>query len=756
MALLYRFTNTDQSVDVQYLFDAYDGHKRLVITEARGVSEQEIMLGFLFETGIQYWHDDFTTFAEQKHYNLDIYDNGEYKGRAVEGGFILSISLDDILGGTTSPEPGQHIIVPNTEQEITSIPNSGYRHNKFTVDGQDDTNNPITVLMDAAKSVVAFFTKTWNLTISQTGNGTVVPAVGVHVYDDEEEVTITATETDNDYYFNRFIETGQPDVTTNPYTITINENRSIQAEFLQLTQIFNVFSNIPQSIGGKWYFKNTEEVLNKYNQYVTCFGNSITNGNYPIYLRNYLGTKLNLPYRYTLYQNGVNGRTGAQMVLDYPIQVAPTYNSSGDNLLILMEIINDMSTYTYTEAYQHLIDITNLAHADGFKVLILTATPTVTAIPNYIQNANALILSNTVSDYVFDLSTIPETLDPNNLTYYSDGVHWTNTLSTIIANAIGAYIDSINYPNHVQVKKSHVATFNDTKLNVGRFHADYPSFEIILKIPNYVTSSGYIYSKRLSAGSDVEIQMSYGSSGVLNCFITTATGTLITATLSNKIISDKWTRIKFDTVGNNLHLSVFNVEQQQDYYEHIVPFTGVVKNVAADNVIGLRDYDNTAPMVNVQVAYFNINNGEFECFLNHKNGLNAYDKNGLITGTFSRTTTQLWNNTAEFVEPYFATKGTTIYTANSNPSDTSLWLFISGNETSQSISNYTKLGYFATNSGALKGLLNEYTVPTNTDIQAAGLAAGDHNFAYFDGLIQTNYLRITKTSNNISSILIKN
>ena len=80
MSLLYRYTNTDQSVDVQYLFDAYDGHKRLVITEVRGISQEEIRLGFLFEVGIQYWHDDFTKFAEDNQYNLDVYDSGVFKG----------------------------------------------------------------------------------------------------------------------------------------------------------------------------------------------------------------------------------------------------------------------------------------------------------------------------------------------------------------------------------------------------------------------------------------------------------------------------------------------------------------------------------------------------------------------------------------------------------------------------------------------------------------------------------------------------
>lgn len=634
---------------------------------------------------------------------------------------------------------------------VTATPASGSVFSKFTRNTVDSFVNPIVLTFNEAIDLVATFVlSAVNLIVTKTGNGTITPSEGIYPTEPGTDVEFTAVESDSNFYFKHWGIDGDL-VTTNPYTLEVLTETSVNAVFEAWINIMNVFSTAPQSIGGKWYFRNLQETLNKYNQYIVCFGNSLTAQNYPNYLRNYLVTKLNLPYRYTLYQEGLAGRTGAQMLIDFNTDVLPLINVGGDNLVIINEVVNDMAnSYTYTEAAQHLIDIAQLCTDNGAKSMILTATPTTTAIPNYIQNANALILANTVSDYVFDLSTIPETLDPSNLTYYVDGVHWTNTLALIIANAIGVYIDSVNYPKHVQVKASQVATFNDTKLNVGRFHADYPSFEIICKIPNYTTTAGYIYSKRLSAGADVEIQMSYGSSGVINCYITTATGTLITATLNNKIISDKWTRIKFDTVGNNLHLSVFNIEQQQDYYEHIVPFTGVVKNVAADNVLGIRDYDNTTPMVNIQVAYVNINNGAFECFFNHKNGLNCYDKLGTLTGLFSRTTTQLWSNTTEFVEPYFATKGTTIYTANSNPTDIALWKFISGSETSQIIAYYTKLGYFAAGLGVLKGLLNTYTIPTDAEIPA-----GDYTFAELDALTQTDELRIIKTANNISNLLVR-
>jgi len=99
------------------------------------------------------------------------------------------------------------------------------------------------------------------------------------------------------------------------------------------------------------------------------------------------------------------------------------------------------------------------------------------------------------------------------------------------------------------------------------------------------------------------------------------------------------------------------------------------------------------------------------------------------------------------------TLGATIYTADSAPTDTSLWIYVCGDNT-LTITGYTKLAYFS-NSGILKGLPNLYTIPTNTDIQAAGLTTGDQNFAYFDGLVASVYLLITKATNYIIRIIAR-
>ena len=76
----------------------------------------------------------------------------------------------------------------------------------------------------------------WILTITKTGNGTVDPDVGSHKYAKDSNVTVTATETDADYYFEKFVE-DSVDKTTNPLTVTMLANKLINCIFKEKIQI---------------------------------------------------------------------------------------------------------------------------------------------------------------------------------------------------------------------------------------------------------------------------------------------------------------------------------------------------------------------------------------------------------------------------------------------------------------------------------------------------------------------------------------
>jgi len=56
--------------------------------------------------------------------------------------------------------------------------------------------------------------------------------------------------------------------------------------------------------------------------------------------------------------------------------------------------------------------------------------------------------------------------------------------------------------------------------------------------------------------------------------------------------------------------------------------------------------------------------------------------------------------------------------------------------------------------GVIKGLSSEYVIPTDAEINAV-ITAGQKTYAELDALVQTDELRITKTSNNISRLIVR-
>jgi len=148
--------------------------------------------------------------------------------------FTLTIPESD--NGTTNPGPGDHVYDVGTSLVITAAPIENFEFVKFTEDGVDKFTNPLTVVMNAAKVVTAYFQailQNFTVTVSKVGNGTVSPDVGDHVYVENSEVTLTATETDPDYYFEKWV-IDAVDETSNPYDLLVDEAKNVEARFLLL------------------------------------------------------------------------------------------------------------------------------------------------------------------------------------------------------------------------------------------------------------------------------------------------------------------------------------------------------------------------------------------------------------------------------------------------------------------------------------------------------------------------------------------
>lgn len=131
-------------------------------------------------------------------------------------------------GGTTYPPPGTYINDSGVEVEITAEPESGYRFGEWTGDATG-TENPLTVIMDSDKSVMASFIRQFSLTILAGEGGTTDPEPGTYVEDSGTEVSINALP-ESGYQFSEW--SGVIESTSNPITITMNLNTSVTANFV--------------------------------------------------------------------------------------------------------------------------------------------------------------------------------------------------------------------------------------------------------------------------------------------------------------------------------------------------------------------------------------------------------------------------------------------------------------------------------------------------------------------------------------------
>ena len=100
--------------------------------------------------------------------------------------------------GTVVPAVGNHAYEEGTSVNIEAIPDEGWEFIRWEVDGIEYSTLPETTLtMDQSKTVKAFFEEipleVYTLTMLEPeGNGTVVPAVGNHAYEEGTSVNIEA------------------------------------------------------------------------------------------------------------------------------------------------------------------------------------------------------------------------------------------------------------------------------------------------------------------------------------------------------------------------------------------------------------------------------------------------------------------------------------------------------------------------------------------------------------------------------------
>jgi hypothetical protein len=139
--------------------------------------------------------------------------------------YTLSTSGIPAGGGDINPSSGTYD--SGVEVTIRAIPASGYRFDHWA--GNTSGTSPIVQLvMDGDKDIIAYFTRTYTLSVSCTppGSGTVNTSGGI--YDEGKQVTLTATPSKN-YKFDGW--SGDASSSSSNLTITMTSNKAIVASF---------------------------------------------------------------------------------------------------------------------------------------------------------------------------------------------------------------------------------------------------------------------------------------------------------------------------------------------------------------------------------------------------------------------------------------------------------------------------------------------------------------------------------------------
>ncbi len=128
----------------------------------------------------------------------------------------------------------------DTVVTLTAVPDSGWQFDGWS-GAVSGTTNPTTVTMDADKTVTATFSEIpvleYTLTTSTVGNGSISLNPTGGTYLEGTVVTLTAT-ADSGWQFDNW--SGALSGSTNPTTITMDGNKSVTANFSEVTVTYTV------------------------------------------------------------------------------------------------------------------------------------------------------------------------------------------------------------------------------------------------------------------------------------------------------------------------------------------------------------------------------------------------------------------------------------------------------------------------------------------------------------------------------------
>jgi|GEM_PF-1492370 len=147
----------------------------------------------------------------------------------------LTITING--SGTTNPPAGSYTYIKGETATITATPASGWNFVNWTGSVNSANSATTSVTMDASKTVTANFSQipTVTLTMAVSGEGTVSPVVGNHVYTKGQVVDITATPASG-WNFTSW-SGGVASASSATTTVTMDANKTVTANFTKIQAI---------------------------------------------------------------------------------------------------------------------------------------------------------------------------------------------------------------------------------------------------------------------------------------------------------------------------------------------------------------------------------------------------------------------------------------------------------------------------------------------------------------------------------------
>jgi hypothetical protein len=149
----------------------------------------------------------------------------------------------------------------------------------------------------------------------------------------------------------------------------------------------------------------------------------------------------------TFHNASANGRSISDMIAAYPAEVSPFSPRLTKVPSVATVLIGNISLFQMTgeAAFAQKQTLLDMLREDWFYIVDMTVTPAASQVPgsqwdNRRLAYNALTQAGTTANFVFDTAALLP--DPNNLTYYDDGTHYTQAGNQLIADTIFPAIKS--------------------------------------------------------------------------------------------------------------------------------------------------------------------------------------------------------------------------------------------------------------------------------------------------------------------------